>query len=59
MKEITADKQVRKILVGLKDPRIRDWLSTECEYLISLAFNAFMDKFHKGFLDENWKEQVC
>jgi len=57
-KEIPSDKHVRKILAGLKDSRIRDWLSTERDRLTGVTFDVFMTEFRAGFLDENWEEQV-
>jgi hypothetical protein len=33
MKEIADDKQVRKILPGLKDSRIRDWITSDHEHI--------------------------
>jgi hypothetical protein len=55
-KDIAVEKQVCKVLAGLKDPRIRDWLAVECELLVKLAFEGFMTEFCTGFLDENWEE---
>lgn len=57
-KEIEDRKQVRKILAGLKDSRIRDWLSTDRTRLAELNFNEFMKEFRAAYLDEDWEEGV-
>jgi hypothetical protein len=55
-KEIPSDKQVRKVLAGLKDSRIRDWISTNRQRIQSLDFDAFMSEFRIAYLDNDWEE---
>jgi hypothetical protein len=57
-KDIDEDKQVRKILAGLKDERIKEWLSVDCPRFQSLTFNAFMVEFHAAYLPENWEQDT-
>jgi hypothetical protein len=54
-KEIPADKQVRKILAGIKDHRIKDWISVEREALLALSFEDFMSEFRTNYLEEDWE----
>jgi len=54
-KEIPADKQVQKILTGIKDHRIKDWISVERETLLALSFKDFMSEFHTNYLEEDWE----
>jgi hypothetical protein len=54
-KEIPADKQVHKILMGIKDHRIKNWISVEHESLLALSFEDFMSEFHTNYLEENWE----
>ena len=55
-KETPADKQVKKILPGLKDDCIRDWTNTERESLHALSFDEFMVEFKAGYLEEDWED---
>jgi hypothetical protein len=55
-KEIPEDKQVRKILTGLKDTRIKDWLSADRACLQGLTFDEFITEFCENYLDEDWEE---
>jgi hypothetical protein len=55
-KETPADKQVKKILLGLKDHCIRDWTNTERKHLHALSFDKFMTEFKAGYLEEDWEE---
>jgi hypothetical protein len=57
-KEIAADKQVRKILAGLKDSRVRDWIFSDRERLLGLTFEEFMMELRAGYLDEHWEENT-
>ena len=49
-KDIAADKQVRKILAGLQDPRIQDWISVDRDRFLELSFTDFMTEFRAGYL---------
>ena len=55
-KDIAADKQVRKILAGLQDPCIQDWISVEHDRFLELSFTNFMTEFCAGYLPEDWEE---
>jgi hypothetical protein len=57
-KEIEEEKQVRKILPGLHDSRIRDWITSDCERICTLDFKDFMSKFCDAYLDEDWEENT-
>jgi hypothetical protein len=58
-KDIEDDKKVKKILAGLKDTRIKDWVSTDRVRLLTLSFEDFMTEFRRAYLDEDWEETVC
>jgi hypothetical protein len=55
-KDIPADKQVRKILAGLQDTRIQDWISVDRGRFLELSFAEFMAEFRSGYLPEDWEE---
>jgi hypothetical protein len=55
-KEIEEGKQVRKILAGFKDTRVRDWISTDRARLLGLTFDDFMTEFRAAYLDDDWEE---
>jgi hypothetical protein len=57
-KEIPPDNQVRKILPGLKDSHICDWIAAERERLIALSFTDFMKELHEGYLDPDWEDDM-
>ena len=57
-KHMDEDKQVRKILPGLKDPCIHDWVNTNCICIQALTFDEFMTEFHTVYLDEDWEEKT-
>ena len=54
-KDITEDKQVRKILAGMQDTRIQDWISVDRDHFLGLSFANFMTEFHAGYLPEDWE----
>ena len=54
-KEIPADKQVRKILAGIKDHRIKDWIAVKRNALLALTFDKFMTEFRANYLEEDWE----
>lgn len=54
-KEIAEDKQVRKILAGLKDNRVKEWLSVDHNCIQALNFTAFMLELHVAYLPEDWE----
>jgi len=55
-KEIAPDKQARKILAGLHDDCIQDWISINHDQILELTFTQFMVKLKAGFLPEDWEE---
>jgi hypothetical protein len=55
-KDIADDKQVRKILGGLQDTRIQDWVSVDRDHFLALPFADFMTEFRAGYLPEDWEE---
>jgi hypothetical protein len=57
-KDIDDDKQVRKILAGLKDDCIKEWLSVDRPHFQSLSFDAFMIEFRAAYLPENWEQDT-
>jgi hypothetical protein len=57
-KEIDDDKQVRKILAGLKDTRVRDWISSDRARILALSFDNFMTEFRAAYLDQHWEENT-
>jgi hypothetical protein len=58
MKEIAANKQVRKIVPGLCDLHVKDWVTSRRDHLLGLSFAKFMTEFHAGYLDEDWEETM-
>jgi hypothetical protein len=57
-KDITKENQVRRVLAGLKDLRVKGWLSAKQECLVGLEFNEFMEEFHAAYLNEDWEEMT-
>jgi hypothetical protein len=58
-KDVPKDKQVCKILAGLKDTRIQDWISVDRDRFLAMSFSDFMTEFRAGYLPEDWKEITC
>jgi hypothetical protein len=58
-KEIVLEKQVCKILAGLHDNRIQEWISIDCDEILTLTFAEFMVESKAGFLPEDWEEITC
>lgn len=52
-KDIPADKQVCKILAGLKDDRIQEWLSVDRDRFNNLDFETFMTEFRAAYLPKD------
>ena len=57
-KEIPADKQVRKILAGIKDHHIKDWIAVKRNTLLALTFDKFMTEFCANYLEEDWESMM-
>jgi hypothetical protein len=55
-KEVEPDRQVQKVISGLKDPRIRDWVTTDRARILLLTFAEFMTEMRCNFLDPNWED---
>lgn len=58
-KDVAPDKQVWKVLAGLRDTCIQDWVSLNCERLLRLTFPAFMTEFKELYLPKDWEEITC
>jgi hypothetical protein len=58
-KDVGANKQVQKILTGLRDTRIQDWVSINRKRLLALMFPAFMMEFKSLYLPKDWEEITC
>jgi len=56
--EIKADDQVQKILGCFRDSRICDWISGDCNWLLTLSFTNFMVKLRANYLDPDWEPMV-
>jgi hypothetical protein len=57
-KDIADNKQVHKILAGIKDTCVRDWITSQKDKLIVLSFKDFMITIRKAYLPANWEETV-
>ena len=51
-KEVEDKTQVCKILAGLMDNRIQDWISVDCKRFADITFVDFMQEFRAGYLPE-------
>ncbi|KAL6299292.1 hypothetical protein BKA93DRAFT_753563 [Sparassis latifolia] len=58
-KSIEDNVQVRKIIVGLKDSHVHDWIAADRARIQSLTFKEFMTKFRTNYLEEHWEETTC
>lgn len=57
-KDVPAEKQVRKIIAGIKDSRYRDWISTDRPRIQSLTFPVFIAEFKKNYLNDKWESET-
>jgi hypothetical protein len=55
-KDVPEDKQVCKVLAGLQDTHVQDWISVDRPRFLTLSFTNFMTGFHAGYLPEDWEE---
>ena len=55
-KDIAEEKQVRKILAGLQDSRVQDWVSVERDRFVDLTYTEFMKEFRAAYLEKDWEE---
>jgi hypothetical protein len=58
-KDVPAEKQVCRILAGLHDIRIQDWVGVHRECLLDMIFAAFMDEFKTAYLPKDWGKITC
>jgi len=57
-KEIAEEDKVKKILGGVKDVHIHDWIACNCERLIVLNYTEFMAELRTNYLAPDWEENV-
>ena len=55
-KDVAAEKQVHRILAGLHDTHIQDWVGVHHEHLLTMAFAVFMAEFKMAYLPMDWEE---
>ena len=55
VKDIPADKQVRKVIAGIHDQWIKDHISTNHPCIITLMFPEFIKELKDNWLDKNWE----
>lgn len=58
-KDAPEDKQVCKVLAGLQDTHVQDWISVDRPHFLALSFTDFMTEFRAGYLPEDWEEVTC
>lgn len=57
-KSVPADKHVTMIIPGIKDLRIRDWISADRARIIILPFLDFMKEMRANYLQQDWEDQI-
>ena len=57
-KEITPNKQVLAIIMGIKDHQVKDWYHTNKAVVTALTFNDFMTQLHACLLKEGWRNTL-
>jgi hypothetical protein len=57
-KEIKDNDQVHKILGCFRDSRICDWISGDCNRLLTLSFAEFMAELRANYLDPDWEPTI-
>lgn len=57
-KDVDDAKRVRKILGGLRDTRLKSWISTDRPRLQALSFDAFMTELRSEYLDIDWEPKT-
>jgi hypothetical protein len=58
-KDVAEDKQVRRILAGLRDNCIQDWVSIHRDHLLAMTFDDFLAEFKTAYLPKDWEEITC
>lgn len=46
------------IIPSLKDIRIHDWITADCESVVALPFMEFMKELRDNYLHQDWEDQV-
>jgi len=57
-KSVPSEKQVTMIIPGIKDLRIRNWISAEHAHLVDLPFVDFMKEMRANYLHQDWEDQI-
>jgi len=57
-KSVPSKKQVTMIILGIKDLRIRNWISADCARLVDLPFVDFMKEMRANYLHQDWEDQI-
>jgi len=55
-KDVAEDKQVCRILAGLHDSRIQDWVGIHRDHLLAMTFADFLAEFKTAYLPKDWEE---
>ena len=58
-KEIKEDDQVCKILGCFRDSQIHNWISRDCNQLLTLSFPDFMAELRANYLDPDLELTIC
>jgi hypothetical protein len=59
MKDVAKDKQVHRILAGLHNSHIQDWVGIYHECLLEMTFANFLAEFKISYLPKDWEEITC
>ena len=55
VKDIPADKQVRKVITGIHNQWMKDHIFTNRPHIIALTFLEFIKELKDNWLDKNWE----
>ena len=55
VKDIPEDKQVCKVIAGIRDQRMKDHISMNCARIIALTFPQFLQELKDNWLNKNWE----
>jgi len=58
-KSVPLDKQVSLILPGIKDIRIRDWITANRARITSLSFVDFIKELRENYLQSDWRTKFA
>jgi hypothetical protein len=56
--EIAEEKYVQKVLAGIRDSHIKDWISANHNHIQALLFPAFMGELCMMYLPEDWHDMT-